>query len=63
MVKQEDFAVEQFMDKYETKIEWNMAETCTASLSFNELFELIPDKSVSQSLQQKVFDTVNLWAY
>ena len=28
-----------------------------ASLSFNELFELIPDKSVSQSLQQKVFDT------
>lgn len=57
MVKQEDFAVEQFMDKYETKIEWNMAETCTASLSFNELFELIPDKSVSQSLQQKVFDT------
>ena len=29
----------------------------TASLSFNELFELIPDKSVSQSLQQKVFDT------
>ena len=57
MVKQEDFAVEQFMDKFETEIEWNMAETCTASLSFNELFQLIPDKSVSEPLQQKLFDT------
>ena len=33
MVKQEDFDVEQFMDKYETNIVNNMGETCCDSLS------------------------------
>ncbi|EMG45963.1 aspC Aspartate aminotransferase [Candida maltosa Xu316] len=55
MVKQEDFAVEQYMDAYETCIEYNMAETCTASISINE----IPGQSQESlnQLQQKLFST------
>lgn len=37
MVKQEPFAVEQFMDKYETNITYNMGETCVDSLSIAEI--------------------------
>ncbi|RCK66179.1 Capreomycidine synthase [Candida viswanathii] len=58
MVKQEDFAVEQFMDKYETSVQFNMAETCSASISFNELFDLLPDQpQAKQQLEKKIFDT------
>ncbi|RCK62772.1 Capreomycidine synthase [Candida viswanathii] len=58
MVKQEDFAVEQFMDKYETSVRFNMAETCSASISFNELFDLLPDQpEAKQQLEKKIFDT------
>lgn len=58
MVKQEDFAVEQYMDKYETKIQYNMAETCSASISFSELFDLLPDQpDARQKLELKIFDT------
>lgn len=37
MVKQAPFAVEQFMDKYETNISFNMAETCVDSLTIPEI--------------------------
>ncbi|KAG7662032.1 uncharacterized protein J8A68_004420 [[Candida] subhashii] len=57
MVKQEKFAVEQFMDKYETKIDYNMAETCTASISFNELFALIPDQKLAKSISDDILNT------
>ncbi|RLV90872.1 Capreomycidine synthase [Spathaspora sp. JA1] len=56
MVKQEDFAVEQFMDKYETNIEYNMAETCVDSLSFNELLELSQDNSNRKTLTDKILN-------
>ncbi|KAK6457446.1 aspartate aminotransferase [Scheffersomyces xylosifermentans] len=56
MVKQEDFAVEQFMDKYETHIDNNMGETCSDSLSVNQLFELVKsaDPKFSVEEQQKL---------
>lgn len=40
MPYQEDFAVEQFMDKYETDIDFNLGETCCYSLSLNEIQQL-----------------------
>lgn len=42
MVYQEPFAVEQFMDKYETSISNNMGETCVDSLSMNEILASLP---------------------
>jgi aspartate/methionine/tyrosine aminotransferase len=36
----EPFAVEQWMNEYETRCEWNLAETCVASLSVAELLDL-----------------------
>ncbi|CAN3377217.1 hypothetical protein DIURU_003530 [Diutina rugosa] len=36
-MKQEPFAVEQYMDKYETSITHNMGETCVESLRLNEV--------------------------
>uniref|UniRef100_A0A060T9E6 ARAD1D14762p n=1 Tax=Blastobotrys adeninivorans TaxID=409370 RepID=A0A060T9E6_BLAAD len=41
MVYQEDFAVERWMDEYETKVKLNIAETCCYSLSINEVAEII----------------------
>ncbi|KAK6867236.1 Capreomycidine synthase [Candida tropicalis] len=56
MVRQEDFAVEQYMDKYETKIQYNMAETCSESIKFDELFELLSDQpDARHELEQKIF--------
>ncbi|EME48981.1 hypothetical protein DOTSEDRAFT_67881 [Dothistroma septosporum NZE10] len=43
------FAVEQWMDDNETKCKYNIAETCCASLSINELCELSENKSVKPS--------------
>lgn len=37
MPYQEDFAVEQFMDKYEVGIQYNLGETCCYSLSLGEI--------------------------
>ncbi|KAJ5808803.1 hypothetical protein N7474_010072 [Penicillium riverlandense] len=45
MVKIETFAVEQWMDKYETIAKYNTAETCCASLSVEDLRELSEDKA------------------
>ena len=39
-MKIEDFGVEQWMNTWETKCTYNVAETCVYSLSLNELFEL-----------------------
>lgn len=43
MVAQEPFAVEQFMDKYETNIQHNMGETCVDSLSMSQILEHLPE--------------------
>lgn len=40
MPYQEDFEVEQFMDKYETGIKYNLGETCCYSLSLDEIAQL-----------------------
>ncbi|KAJ5550775.1 hypothetical protein N7461_005473 [Penicillium sp. DV-2018c] len=44
MVKVEAFAVEQWMDKYETTAKYNVAETCCASISVDDLRALSDDK-------------------
>lgn len=44
MPYQEDFAVEQFMDKYETSIVHNMGETCCYSLNLDEVYQLTGEK-------------------
>ncbi|CAI7586730.1 unnamed protein product [Penicillium glandicola] len=44
MVKIEAFAVEQWMDKYETTAKYNTAETCCASISVDDLRALSDDK-------------------
>ncbi|OQD86960.1 hypothetical protein PENANT_c006G01812 [Penicillium antarcticum] len=44
MVKIEAFAVEQWMDKYETIAKYNTAETCCASISVDDLRVLSEDK-------------------
>ena len=40
------FAVEQWMDEYETTAKFNLAETCCASISINELVALSENKSL-----------------
>ncbi|KAL5360987.1 hypothetical protein BJX96DRAFT_165575 [Aspergillus floccosus] len=47
MVQIKDFAVEQWMDKYETQAKYNIAETCCASISVADLQELCEDKSLN----------------
>ncbi|KAJ9294714.1 hypothetical protein DTO271G3_6634 [Paecilomyces variotii] len=47
MVKLEAFAVEQWMDKYETTAKYNIAETCSASISIDDLREISDDKSTN----------------
>ncbi|KAJ9644039.1 hypothetical protein H2201_006626 [Coniosporium apollinis] len=50
MVQIEPFAVEHWMDDYETKCKYNIAETCCASISLDQLHELSEDKSASAVL-------------
>ncbi|KAL5338440.1 hypothetical protein BJX70DRAFT_388652 [Aspergillus crustosus] len=45
MVQIKDFAVEQWMDKYETTAKYNVAETCSASISVKDLQGLSEDPS------------------
>ncbi|BDD64112.1 hypothetical protein MPDQ_000533 [Monascus purpureus] len=45
MVKIEQFAVEHWMDEYETTVAYNIAETCCASISIEDLKQLSEDKS------------------
>ncbi|KAL2848129.1 hypothetical protein BJY01DRAFT_233995 [Aspergillus pseudoustus] len=51
MVQVKDFAVEQWMDKYETTAKYNVAETCSASVSVKDLQALSEDP-VSHPLDQ-----------
>ncbi|KAJ5092953.1 hypothetical protein N7456_008814 [Penicillium angulare] len=51
MVKIEEFAVEQWMDKYELTAKYNTAETCCASLSIDDLRELSEDKDTNPLTQ------------
>jgi DNA-binding transcriptional MocR family regulator len=52
MVKIEPFEVEQWMDRYETAPGvLNIAETCCASVSIDELVQLSQDKSLGGPLQ------------
>ncbi len=52
MVKIEPFQVEQWMDRYEnTPGVLNIAETCVASVSIQDLAELSQDKSLASPLQ------------
>ena len=47
MVKIEPFAVEQWMDRYElTPGVLNVAETCAASISIDELVDMCQDKTI-----------------
>ncbi|KAF2771145.1 PLP-dependent transferase [Teratosphaeria nubilosa] len=48
------FAVEQWMDKYETTAKYNIAETCCASVSIGELLSLSENKSHTA---QTILDT------
>ncbi|KAA8647434.1 uncharacterized protein ATNIH1004_006127 [Aspergillus tanneri] len=47
MVQIKEFAVEQWMDKYEIGAQYNIAETCCASISVNDLQNLSEDKSAN----------------
>ncbi|CAO2657426.1 Nn.00g035520.m01.CDS01 [Neocucurbitaria sp. VM-36] len=57
MVQITDFAVESWMDAYETKCKYNIAETCCASISIDQLRELSEDKN------RQVFDTSKILDY
>lgn len=53
MVKQEAFGVEQFMDKYEKDIAFNMGETCVDSLKMSEILP----KADQQAIMEALLDT------
>ena len=42
-MKIKDFAVEQWMNEWETKCRYNVAETCTYSVTLDQLFEICGD--------------------
>lgn len=44
MVKQEAFELEQFIDKYETEVKYNVAETCCYSMSLREIENISGNK-------------------
>lgn len=59
-MKQEVFAVEQFMDAYETGITYNMGETCCDSLTLNDIVDLYEESQrpiIKHQLQQELFGT------
>ena len=41
------FAVEEWMNAYETGARWNIAETCVDSISVDELFRLCGEDSIA----------------
>ncbi|EEA22019.1 hypothetical protein TMatcc_008561 [Talaromyces marneffei ATCC 18224] len=49
MVKIEPFAVEQWMDDYETTATYNIAETCSASISLSDLQNLSSEQSTDSN--------------
>ncbi|KAL1588022.1 hypothetical protein WHR41_03278 [Cladosporium halotolerans] len=54
------FAVEQWMDTYETSAKYNLAETCCASITIDELLTLSEDKTASAS---SLLDTSKVQGY
>jgi aspartate/methionine/tyrosine aminotransferase len=48
----EEFGVERWMDLYETRCDWNLAETCVDSLTVGELAELCGQRSLWPALKQ-----------
>ncbi|KAL6937734.1 hypothetical protein ACO0RG_004256 [Hanseniaspora osmophila] len=44
MVLEEGFGVEEFTHKYETKVDYNLAEACCYSLSLNDVYKLTGEK-------------------
>ena len=52
----EPFAVEMWMNEWETKCEWNLAETCVESLTIEELLQICGknDDGLSQLLDMKM---------
>lgn len=42
-MKIKDFGVEMWMNQYETSCRYNLAETCVASLTVQELLEMTGD--------------------
>ncbi|KAM0713353.1 hypothetical protein Q7P35_000805 [Cladosporium inversicolor] len=54
------FAVEQWMDKYETSAKYNLAETCCASISIDELLALSEDKTATVG---KLLDSSKVQGY
>lgn len=66
MVQLEDFGVEQFMDKYETGISYNMGETCCDSLSIEDVISLYEEGEkdhVRDELMKDLFNTKLVYGY
>lgn len=57
MVKINQFSVEAWMDEWETKCKYNIAETCCASISLDEL------RSLSESSSKEIIDTSHVLNY
>ncbi|KAJ5822786.1 hypothetical protein N7447_005126 [Penicillium robsamsonii] len=58
MVRINAFAVEQWMDLYETSAKYNLAETCCASISLNDLLALSPKKELVDFTQKQVYGAI-----
>ncbi|CAI7654078.1 unnamed protein product [Penicillium glandicola] len=58
MVRINAFAVEQWMDLYETSAKHNLAETCCASISLNDLLALSPKKDLVDYKQKQVYGAI-----
>jgi len=50
-VKIDEFGVERWMDLYETRAEWNLAETCVASMTLEELVTLADAQDFDKELR------------
>lgn len=53
MVYQEDFLVERWMDEFETKVDYNIAETCCYSYSLNQVAELVGEAVPLEQIANK----------
>ncbi|CAI7582819.1 unnamed protein product [Penicillium palitans] len=58
MVRINAFAVEQWMDLYETSAKHNLSETCCASISLNDLLALSPKKDLIDFTQKQIYGAI-----
>ncbi|CAG8086814.1 unnamed protein product [Penicillium olsonii] len=58
MVRISAFAVEQWMDAYETSAKHNLAETCSASISLNDLLALASKDNLVDYSQKQVYGAI-----